>query len=77
MPEMDGVECVRRIREKENGYYKTVPIIALTANAVTGAKEMFLEQGFNDFITKPIDISGLERMLKKYVPKDISSMNIV
>ena len=70
MPEMDGVECVRRIREKENGYYKTVPIIALTANAVTGAKEMFLEQGFNDFITKPIDISGLERMLKKYVPKD-------
>ncbi len=70
MPEMDGIETVRRIRSKDIAYYKNVPIIALTANAVAGAKEMFLECGFNDFISKPIDVSGLERMLKKYIPSD-------
>ncbi len=68
MPEMDGVECVKIIRAKDNHYYKTVPIVALTANAVAGAREMFLAQGFNDFITKPVEISGLERILKRYVP---------
>ncbi len=70
MPEMDGIQCVRYIRSKDNQYYKTVPIVALTANAVAGAREMFLEQGFNDFITKPIDVAGLEKMLKRYVPKE-------
>ncbi len=70
MPEMDGVECLSRIRSRDIPYYKNVPIIALTANAVAGAREMFIEQGFTDFISKPVEISGLERMLKKYVPKD-------
>ena len=70
MPEMDGVECVGIIRSKDIAYYKNVPIVALTANAVSGAREMFIAKGFNDFISKPIDISGLERMLRKYVPKD-------
>ncbi len=70
MPEMDGVECVRLIRARENEYYKTVPIVALTANAVEGAREMFMSQGFNDFMSKPVEVSALERVLKKYVSKD-------
>ena len=70
MPEMDGVETLNRIRSRDIPYYKNVPVIALTANAVTGAREMFLEQGFTDFISKPVEISGLEKILKKYVPKE-------
>lgn len=71
MPEMDGVETVRRIREMDGEYYKNVPIIALTANAVSGAREMFLNEGFQDFLAKPIDIAMLERILKLWLPKDL------
>ncbi len=70
MPEMDGIETVRRIRDKDIAYYKEVPIIALTANAVAGAKEMFMENGFNDFISKPVEVGSLERILKKYISSD-------
>ncbi len=70
MPEMDGVECLNRIRSRDIPFYKNVPVIALTANAVAGAREMFLEQGFTDFISKPVEISVLEKILKKYIPKD-------
>ncbi|MDR0465414.1 MAG: response regulator, partial [Treponema sp.] len=65
MPEMDGVEAAAIIRawEKErlsaNGSGKKLPIIALTANAVTGMREMFLENGFNDFLAKPVDVFKL------------------
>ena len=54
MPEMDGIECFHRIRNKKGMYFKDVPIIALTANAVAGAREMFLSEGFQDFVAKPI-----------------------
>ncbi len=70
MPEMDGVECLNRIRSRDIPFYKNVPVIALTANAVVGAREMFLAQGFTDFISKPVEIAGLEKILKKYIPKD-------
>ncbi|MCR4650194.1 MAG: response regulator [Lachnospiraceae bacterium] len=68
MPEMDGVECFHRIRAMDNIYYKNVPIVALTANAVAGMREMFIKEGFDDFQSKPIEISGLERILKKFIP---------
>jgi signal transduction histidine kinase/CheY-like chemotaxis protein len=71
MPEMDGVETVQRIRAMEPEYYQNVPIIALTANAVSGAREMFLNEGFQDFLAKPIDIAMLERILKLWLPKDL------
>ncbi len=70
MPEMDGVETFQRIREKSGSYYKTVPIIALTANAVAGSKEMFLKEGFTDFVEKPVEISSLEKILKTYLPEE-------
>jgi len=69
MPEMDGVETVHRIRAMGGRFGKMI-IIALTANAVTGAREMFLENGFNDFISKPIDAGELQAVVQKYVPAE-------
>jgi CheY-like chemotaxis protein/HPt (histidine-containing phosphotransfer) domain-containing protein len=63
MPKMDGIETVKNIREL--GYKE--PIIALTANAVVGQSEVFMENGFDGFISKPIDIRQLNAVLKQYV----------
>jgi PAS domain S-box-containing protein len=72
MPEMDGIEATMYIRKMgdENPYYKDVPIIALTANAVLGVKEDFLNSGFNDFLSKPIDTIRLNNILEKWIPKE-------
>ncbi len=69
MPEMDGIETLHRIRQKEGEYYKKVPVIALTANAISGMRETFLADGFQDFIAKPIELSVLERVLKRNIPE--------
>lgn len=68
MPEMDGVDTLHKIRQKPGVYYQSLPIIAFTANAIGGAREMFLSEGFNDFIAKPIELSVLERILRRYIP---------
>ncbi|MDR2604983.1 MAG: response regulator [Desulfovibrio sp.] len=70
MPEMDGVEATRAIREMDRDYCRTMPIVALTANAVAGMREMFLANGFNDFLSKPIETSRLDGMLKQWIPAD-------
>lgn len=70
MPKMDGVETLHAIRKKAGKYYREVPIVALTANAMGGAREMFLSEGFQDFVAKPVEISNLERTLKLYLPKE-------
>ena len=70
MPEMDGVETAHRIRKEVGAYFQNVPIIALTANAIDGAREMFLEEGFQEYISKPIEITRMERVLRKYIPAD-------
>ena len=68
MPEMDGIECVRIIRnEIDSDYAKNVPIIALTANAISGNEKMFLENGFDVFMSKPIVSTDLDAVLKKYI----------
>lgn len=68
MPYMDGVEATRVIREAiGTDYARTVPIIALTANALAGNKEMFLANGFNGFIPKPIDVARLDACLNKFI----------
>jgi PAS domain S-box-containing protein len=68
MPDMDGTEATRKIRnEIGTDYARTVPIIALTANAIAGSREMFLENGFNDFIPKPIDIKRLDMVLNQWI----------
>jgi signal transduction histidine kinase/DNA-binding response OmpR family regulator len=68
MPEMDGIEVVRIIRnEIGSPYARQLAIIALTANAVSGSKEMFLSSGFNDFISKPVDINRLDMVLNQWI----------
>jgi CheY-like chemotaxis protein len=68
MPEMDGVETTRNIREKiGTDYARNIPIIALTANAIVGNEEMFLQNGFQGFISKPIDMAKLDAVLKRWV----------
>ena len=67
MPGMDGIEATRRIREIGTDYAKKVPIIALTANAVSGNEEMFLNNGFQAFISKPIEVSRLDSVIRQWV----------
>ena len=72
MPGMDGIEATSFIRnmESEDGYYQKLPIIALTANALSGQREMFLEHGINDFLAKPIDIQKLDEILERWLPPE-------
>jgi len=70
MPGMDGVEVTHRIRERLGSYYQKLPIIALTANAIAGSREMFIREGMNDFLEKPIEPSVLERVLRRNLPND-------
>lgn len=55
----------------EGSYYKNLPIIALTANAVNGVRDMYIEAGLNDFIAKPIELSALDRVLKTWLPREL------
>ena len=72
MPGIDGVETTRQIRDMgdEDEYYANIPIVALTANAVSGMKEMFISNGFNDFMSKPIDLTKLSSVLERFIPKE-------
>ena len=70
MPDMDGVETFHHIRKRPDKYYKEIPIIALTANAIAGAREMFMKEGFDDFVAKPVESSVLQRTLKRHLPTD-------
>jgi CheY-like chemotaxis protein len=67
MPGMDGMEATGIIRKLESEYARTVPIIALTANAIVGNKELFLKNGFQDFVSKPIEIAYLDSVIKQWV----------
>jgi CheY-like chemotaxis protein/HPt (histidine-containing phosphotransfer) domain-containing protein len=72
MPEMDGIETLHLIRkmEKEQGKQE-VPVIAFTANAVSGSREMFLQEGFQDYVAKPVELEFLEKVLKEQLPKHL------
>ena len=70
MPEMDGIETLERSKNLANSKNLDTPIIALTANAISGVREMFLSKGFTDYLSKPVDSKALERMLQKYLPED-------
>ncbi len=73
MPEMDGIETTKLIRQNDLAM-KNI-IIALTANAVKGAREMFIQNGFDDFISKPIETDELNRCLIKWLPKSMIKIN--
>ena len=69
MPEMDGVETLKQLRRLSGENADLFTAVAFTANAVSGAREMFLREGFDDFLSKPVETTELERVLKKVLPK--------
>jgi signal transduction histidine kinase/FixJ family two-component response regulator len=73
MPEMDGIEATNRIRALGTTYAQTIPVIALTANAVVGTEELFYENGFQAFITKPIDIMRLDSIVHQWIKNNPSN----
>jgi PAS domain S-box-containing protein len=72
MPEMDGIEVTERIRTHED-WRADVPVVALTANAISGMKELFLSKGMSDFISKPIELDQLNKILQKWLPPEMLS----
>jgi CheY-like chemotaxis protein/HPt (histidine-containing phosphotransfer) domain-containing protein len=81
MPEMDGIEATAAIRKlemrnEELGIKeKQIPIIALTANAVVGMREMFIANGFNDFLSKPVDVSKMDEILNRWIRREKREAN--
>jgi signal transduction histidine kinase/HPt (histidine-containing phosphotransfer) domain-containing protein/ActR/RegA family two-component response regulator len=69
MPEMDGIETAKRIRGASERCGK-VPLVALTANAISGMREMFLENGFDDYLSKPIETAKLNELMEKWIPRE-------
>src|SRR5262249_53412227 len=70
MPGMDGYEATTRIREAADAPYRTIPIVAVTANAIKGDREKCLALGMNDYIAKPVHPDELGRVLAKWLKKD-------
>ncbi|MBP5330981.1 MAG: response regulator [Lachnospiraceae bacterium] len=70
MPEMDGIETFHRLREMKDSPNAGTPVIVLTANAITGAREQYLQEGFDDFLTKPIVAEKLEKLIGDLIPDD-------
>jgi len=68
MPGMDGIETLAEMKKRYPVY--SAKVIVLTANAISGAKQMYMESGFDDYMTKPIDADTLERKLMEYIPKE-------
>lgn len=71
MPEMDGIETLQKIKALSDNPNSKVPVIALTANAVFGAKEKYLASGFTDYLSKPVDSALLEQLVQKYLPENM------
>ncbi|MCH5255904.1 MAG: response regulator [Lachnospiraceae bacterium] len=71
MPEMDGVETFHEIQKLKGSPNENTPVIVLTANAISGAREYFMEEGFTDFLSKPIDSIKLEQMIVSYLPDEL------
>ena len=71
MPGMDGIETLKQAKEMFDNKSKNATYIALTANAILGVREMYLSNGFDDYISKPINGKTLEAMLRKYIPKEL------
>ncbi len=69
MPIMDGVEATKVIRAMDDPYYQALPIIALTANAIPEAQKKFRQAGMNDFLSKPVQIMEVTRVLRRWLPK--------
>ena len=70
MPQMDGTQTLNNIRSQENGLNINTPVICLTADAVSGARNKYIEEGFTDYLSKPVESASLEAALIKYLPSE-------
>lgn len=70
MPEMDGIETLHAMKEMQDNLSAGKPCIALTANAISGVKKMYLNEGFDDYISKPVNPAKLEELIKQYLPQE-------
>ena len=70
MPVMDGVDTTVLIRELPGERFRQVPIVALTANAISGVRDMFIKNGMNDFLSKPLETKEMERVLREWLPAE-------
>ncbi|MBO5352095.1 MAG: response regulator [Lachnospiraceae bacterium] len=70
MPEMDGIVTLQKLKEHPENKNRNTPVIMLTANALSGMKEMYLEKGFDDYLSKPIDGIRLEKKIGTYLPQE-------
>ena len=70
MPKMDGVEALHRLQAQEDSLNRDTPVICLTADAVIGAKERYMAEGFTDYLAKPIDSQALEQMMLRCLPEE-------
>lgn len=70
MPEMDGIETLNRIKSDDN-LCKNVPIVALTANAISGSEDMYLSKGFSGYISKPINQEKIENIISSMIPREL------
>lgn len=71
MPDMNGVEATKYLRQMQDEYYQKVPVIALTADAIRESQKLFADVGMNDFTTKPIDMLQICQVLRKWLPKNL------
>ncbi len=71
MPEKDGIETLKEMKACADTPNQKTPVICLTANAISGMREMYIEAGFDDYLTKPIDTVKLENMLLEYLPENL------
>ncbi|MCR4734352.1 MAG: response regulator [Treponema sp.] len=76
MPDMDGIQTFHEMQNMNENLSSGKPCIALTANAISGAKKMYLDEGFTDYISKPINPEKLEILIRKYLPKELIQENI-
>ena len=74
MPNMDGIEAFHRLRADKQGINYKTPVIILTANAVAGMKQKYMEEGFNGFLSKPVQGPLLEKTLKQYLPEELVTL---
>lgn len=70
MPGMDGIETFRALKNRYNHKCQDTPVIALTANAIVGVREMYIKEGFSDYLSKPVESGALEAMIKKHIPAE-------
>lgn len=70
MPGMDGVETLHKMKELENNLSPDAPVVALTANALSGAKDQYFDYGFDDYLSKPIEYTELEKLILSFLPKE-------